>query len=202
MSTCRHTQSLHKPEAWSRRAVLLLCAPALLCLSLWMGYRGITLAGRGAVPPRIYTLAALRTQVQRAPQGWVGKTVRVHALLITCNDVTPVSGSSPCQDWQLALLDPQATHGTWKLPVLLGFAPPLLTVLRRVPLLGDLAPAPQVLRRGTASAYAVQLRRAPCARPGGRACFLALLLDAGSWEGSAAARQHRGVGRNGLVASP
>jgi hypothetical protein len=199
MASRTRRQPVPKPGACAGRAFLLRCAPALLCLSLWAGYRGGTLAGRGAVPARIYTLTALRTQLQREPLAWLNKTVHVRALLTSCRDVAPVAGSSPCQDRQVALLDPQATHRTWKLPVLLGSAPPMLTVLRQVPLLGDLVPAPQVLRWGTAAVYAVQLRRAPCSQPGGPACFAALLLDAGPWEGSA---QHRGAGRNGLVASP
>jgi hypothetical protein len=192
-STCR---------TWHSRAVMLMCTPVLLCMCLWMGYRSVVMASHAMAPGPIYTLTTLRVQLERDPQTWINTSVRVLGLLASCNNVTLRPGSSPCPVWHTVLRDPLAARSSLEVPVLLGSTPPMLSLLRRVPLLGELTPAPQVLQWGTPAVYAIQLRATPCPLPGSRTCFAALLLDPGPWQESTAARQYRGAGRMGLAASP
>jgi hypothetical protein len=55
---------------------------------------------------------------------------------------------------------------------------PLLAVVRRVPLMGGLLPAPQELDWGEVATYQVELRATPDGPCGDGACYEALVLDA------------------------
>jgi hypothetical protein len=55
---------------------------------------------------------------------------------------------------------------------------PLLAVVRRVPLLSGLLPAPEAVNWGTVATYRVQLRVMPDKPCGDTTCYEAMLLDA------------------------
>ena len=83
-----------------------------------------------------------------------------------------------CASWSYALTDPDQVSTAVPLLLSWGGAPPLLAVLRRVPLVGQLAPAPQILYSGVPAVYRVQVRNAACASTEAAPCYGVGLLDA------------------------
>jgi hypothetical protein len=153
----------------------------LLALSL------ATLAGAGcarawwarigsAQSEPVYTLAALRASLERDPSAWLGRTVRMRAIpaLRWCFVWTTPSPS--CQLWEPALVG-TGTGAAEPLPLAWGSAPAPLAYLRRVPVLGALAPPPQAIRWGAPGIYRVQLHATTCFAPGMSPCYEAMVLD-------------------------
>jgi hypothetical protein len=132
-------------------------------------------AGRTASGP-VYTVAALRAQLAHDPDAWVGRTLQVRALASVCTAWLWAPHASPCLNWAPALTDP--ADGAEALPLVIGAAPPLLAFLRRLPLIGPGAPAPQEPRWNLIATYRIQLHAASCGPSDRRPCYSALLLDA------------------------
>jgi hypothetical protein len=130
----------------------------------------------------VYSVAAVRANLAHDARDWVGRTILVRGGLTTCMAI-PSEGYGPCaalvpDSWQPSRVDPSSPAEIEPLPVTRAGLDPRLTRLRRVPLLGELMPAPQVLHWGAISPYRVQLRaiaNSPC---GAGICFEAVLLDA------------------------
>jgi hypothetical protein len=125
----------------------------------------------------MYTVAQVQAGLARHPGSWVGHTVRVRGRATACS-IELEHGHFHCLPRQPHLDDPDA--GSWIEPLLLVWKDPnpALTIMRRVPLLGSLLPAPQELDWGTVATYRVQLRavtRGPCSAA---TCYEALVLDA------------------------
>jgi hypothetical protein len=167
--------TMSKGEEMIRRLRLLLPAgllgPASLA-TLWLA------AGPGHEQAgALYSVQEVQMGLAHDPDAWLGRTVWVRGIAArdSCRSLTPSLAGTTCRDWRLGLFD---AAGAAPLPLTLGAPNPLLALLRRLPLAGQLVPPPQVVQWGAVATYRVQLRAAPagpCASP---ACYEALLLDA------------------------
>jgi hypothetical protein len=83
-----------------------------------------------------------------------------------------------CAPPRLVLGDDDSAATVVPLPLVPAGPDPLLAMVRRVPLLGDLLPAPQAVRWEEVATYRVELRAAPNEMCGAATCYEALLLDA------------------------
>jgi hypothetical protein len=136
---------------------------------------GAQVAGRQVGGP-VYTVAALRAQVAQDPEAWMGRTVQVRALASVCTAWLTAAHVSPCLNWRPALTDPHDDGDA--LPLVSGPVPPPVALLRRLPLIGQMAPAPQSPRWDGMDVYRVQLHALSCGPPQQPECYEALLLDA------------------------
>jgi len=126
----------------------------------------------------VYTVAVVDMNLQRDPEHWVGRTVLLQGRVI-------VSFHWRTHNELLvgAQLADARVRGGAALPLAPGPEDPLWAFLRRLPLLGDLAPPPQALPRGAIGIVRVQLR-AVC-EESGEIRYEATLLDTASdvpWE--------------------
>jgi hypothetical protein len=135
----------------------------------------------GAASARVYSVAEVRMHLTSQPAAWAGRTIQVRARAQGCAVWALTAGTSACLAQQLVLVDVGGEDAAEPLPLVQEPAAPVRAFLRRLPVVGPLVAAPQVLRWGADAVYRVQLRRAPdesCyhAPP----CYEALLLDAAS----------------------
>jgi hypothetical protein len=123
----------------------------------------------------VYTVAALRTHLAQDPEAWVDRPLRVRAIAGACAAWLGLPHDGPCLHWQPELIDPQDVGDA--LPLVSGPVPPPVAFLRRLPLIGDIAPAPQHPHWDGMDVYRVQLHALSCGmhQP---PCYEALLLDA------------------------
>lgn len=156
-------------------AVLLLAA--LLCaLPLSLATRAVD---PGPVAGPAYTLAALDADLARRPRAWLGRTLRLRALL--GGKCTGMAGlyTQSCASWEMALTDPAGDPAVAPLPLAWGAAPPLIAALRRLPLLGGLVAPPQIVHSSATAIYRIRLQTTSCTvLDDGPVCYGALLLDA------------------------
>jgi hypothetical protein len=153
---------------------------ALLCVLL-----GFVLATRlavGAISSRpghdtVYTVAQVQAGLAWRPGAWAGRTVRVRGRATACA-IKLAHGHFHCMPRQPRLNDPDVAATTEPLPLAWEDPSPALTVMRRVPLLGSLLPAPQTVDWWMVATYRVQLRATPDAPCGATTCYEAVLLDA------------------------
>jgi hypothetical protein len=122
----------------------------------------------------VYTVAQVEAQLASHPRAWVGRALLVRGAVVPCLAV-PSVGERPC-----AALAPGSVRPPREpLTLVQGDPPPVaLAWLRRVPVLGTLLPAPQVLTWGVVATYRVRLQATPESICGSGVCFEALLLDA------------------------
>jgi hypothetical protein len=132
-------------------------------------------AGHGDQAP-VYPVAAVQAGLARDPAAWLGRAVRVRGVAVLCVSSDSQSDPSLCSHGSTYLLD--AAEANQVLPLAWAGSDPLLAVVRRVPLLGGLLPAPQVVHWAAVATYHVALRAVPGERCGVPSCFEALLLDA------------------------
>jgi len=156
-SLCKRQEGAHMPGTSTPRrgATSVSSRPAaahtasVICggagLVVGLGWLIASLVGATApsvVSRPLYTLAAVRRHLHAGPAGWIGRSVEVRAVATLC--ATWLSGEgSPCLDQQPRLTDPSDQGSTLSLSVADASAAPLLSALRRLPLVGPLAPSPQ-----------------------------------------------------------
>ena len=126
----------------------------------------------------MYTMAALRERLAVQPAAWVDRPLRVRAWASPCTAWIGVAHASPCLNFQPTLTDPQGYYGAAALPLASGTASPLLALLRRLPLIGNGAPAPQQPHWDTIGVYRIQIHVVYCDPINQPPCYEALLLDA------------------------
>lgn len=126
----------------------------------------------------VYSLAALQAGLAREPRDWVNRIVRVRAVATGCTAWAGSVHLSPCIDEAAGLYDAGSMDTSTYTPVADGAPDPWLSLLRRLPLLGSLAPPAQRLRRGAPATYRVRLRVAPTGLCADGICVTAVLLDA------------------------
>jgi hypothetical protein len=149
----------------------------LVALVLGTGIAAMISASRSN-QARAHTVAEVLANLARSPDTWVGRTVRVRAV-VASRCAAWLGGPAPvCATWQPALVDPAAAGADPPLPIQPMAQPPLLGGLRRLPFAGRLVPAPQHLHWGMPATYRVLLSIAPSSRCDRGPCYEALLLDA------------------------
>jgi hypothetical protein len=149
------------------------------------GLLGLLLAAGLAVPAiswlpdhaPVYTVAQLQAHLARDPTALVGRTLRVRGIANPAGcSTTDAQQGAPCPDrWRQGIVDPD---GVTLLPLTAGPSNPLLAFVRRVPVLGGLAPAPQAVHWGVLATYRVRLGAMPHSLCGTTPCYEARLLDA------------------------
>ena len=144
-----------------RYAVCLIGLGALVTVA------AVALAALGthASSARVYSVAAARLSLARAPQLWVGRTLLVYGRLDGC-----LPAPAACPVWQPRLFDPAHASAREALPV--EQVPPgsWLTALRRLPLLDAIIPAPRPAPWGAVGIYQVQLQAYPVSTCRGLLC--------------------------------
>jgi hypothetical protein len=153
---------------------------ALLVLAFALFIAVAVLGGNGDAGP-VYSIAMVRAQLARDPDRWVGRTILVRGEVVPCVAM-PIAVNGRCaalapRDWQPSSPTPWRTTID-PLPIVHAGLDPFLTPLRRLPLLRDMLPTPQVLQWGAVTIYRVRLRASANSICGTGACYEALLLDA------------------------
>lgn len=121
-------------------------------------------------PIPAYTVAGLLATLQRDPNGWSGRVVLVSGTAHSFGRSGVVTLRPP-----FTLSDPEAPGGAEAIVLAPGGPDPMLTVLRRLPLVGQVAPSPQWLHWGEPAVYRIKLR--PIAALNCDTCYEAVLLD-------------------------
>jgi hypothetical protein len=129
----------------------------------------------------VYDIAVVRTHLAHAAKDWVGRPLLVRGWLVPCEAI-PTEGDGPCADLvpeprRATDAAPAAAALTDALPLTREAANPLLARIWRIPILGDMLPAPQVLRWGAVATYRVRLRAVANSICGTTPCYEAVLLD-------------------------
>jgi hypothetical protein len=147
--------------------VLLLGLLALIGL-------GVTTVRTRRTPEPVYSVVAVQSGLTHNPAAWANRIllVRGEAVAIGCTTAAEVGLCGPPR---FGLRDPAPAATREQLDLTWAGGTPLLTFLRRVPLVGTIVPAPQVIRWDALAVYRVQLRiEHPCSVT----CAEAVLLDA------------------------
>lgn len=145
-----------------QRPLIVALLLALTALGWAVGRPTLRLpAALGATRDALLTPVVTVAQVERAlaqdPAGWGGRIVLVRGRAM--HDFTWQAPDSLAA--QLALVDVGGAPGTPPLALAWGPPDPLLAALRRLPLVGNLAPRAQWPRWGAIGLYRIQLRRRP-----------------------------------------
>lgn len=126
-------------------------------------------------PTPAYTLSNLLVTLQRDPNDWLGRVVRVRAIAAGTPRWLPAAGSlTRIADMrQPRLVDAGAGASV---PLLFSPSDRLLAALRRLPLIGPAVPSAQQPRWGEPAVYRIQIQRR--INPACSSCYEAVLLDA------------------------
>lgn len=160
---------------------------------VWLAAMATRQTAGGAGP--VYAPSAVIAGMARWPAAWLGRTLLVQGEVIPGNAATfsvYCARSRPCPNV------PNSTAALWNgglgdgadamardevLPLVIAPEDPLLSLLRRVPLVRSHIPRPQRLDILHMETYRVKLQTAPCAFPPGQTCYEVVLLD--GWAGIA-----------------
>jgi hypothetical protein len=136
----------------------------------------------------VYTVAVLRAYLARQPEAWLDRPLRVRAIAHrplrvrqvadACSAWTGPERTSPCMKLQPEITDPSTATGTAALPLAPGPVPSLVAVLRRLPLIGTIAPLPQEPHWDALAVYRIELHALWCGPAQPPCAYEALLLDA------------------------
>src|SRR5258708_6514248 len=98
----------------------------------------------------VYSIAALRANLTHHGSAWAGRPVLVRGLLTGCpHAICP--GREP--GLPRRLVDPNETDTVDPLPLIWSSRDPMWALLRHVPWLGPLVPAPQILHWDIVATY-------------------------------------------------
>lgn len=169
-----------------RVAILTLCLVAILP---WLDAH---LVSQATASGSIYSVAALEARLARNPAALLHRSVRVRAQL--GGQCTAVVGlyTRTCTAWRVALTDqnapadPQPDGYARPLPLAWGEASPILAFLRRLPLVRQMIPPPQILHSGVPAIYQIDVQPTTCVLSADPPCYQARLLDAIAPNNSAA----------------
>jgi hypothetical protein len=124
---------------------------------------------------RVFTVDELTTLLARDPGAWLGRTVLVRGVAQACQGSGSSASALYCRRLPQDLRDPGLGGASERLPLVWGTQGSTLAFLRRVPLLGGLAPAPQVIQWDALATYRVKLRATAGESCGAATCYEALL---------------------------
>jgi hypothetical protein len=163
------------PRPCWRRAALVL---TLLGALAGAGTLATHLAGGADGPGEPYTVAQVDGLLARETGYWRDRIVVVRANAEPCPWWGAAARLEHCAGQSLVLLGAPSEAAAEPLPVLRPAAQPLLSILRRLPLLGALLPAPRVLHAGVVATYRVRVHAIAEGRCGTGVCYQVLLLGA------------------------
>jgi hypothetical protein len=155
---------------------------ALLILLLIGLSGGLALAygGSDQAATPVYTVSQIRTVLTHQAAPWIGRTVQVRGILegsfVFCAD------TRPCPPATLGLIDTedQIVGPDRYLPVTTETEATPLRLIRRIPLLSAVAPAPQPLQFGRMAIYTLHITADPvlCSRNPAVLCYKGVVLVA------------------------
>jgi hypothetical protein len=158
---------------------LTVLVSALLALVVYAGTSLPRLARGVAAAGPISSVAEARANLAGRPRAWTDRPLLLRGVAVpagTC--VAPTGPPVLCAPPRVVLADADPTAAVAPLPLVWAAPDTLLAVVRRVPLLSGLLPAPEAMDWGTVATYRVELRSMPDAGCGAATCYEALLLDA------------------------
>jgi hypothetical protein len=170
MSMPRHDATPRLCQAPREPLVLLtvfaLTAAILVALSMIV----LPAIGDAASGP-VYTIGDLNQRIAGNARAWMGRTVRVEGMAVSYR-----TRSGPFT-WQqhFILVDARTPYSTDRLPLAIGSSNPILTLVRRIPVIGGLAGGAPELQTGVPAVYRVQLQALPTAFCA--ACYEVVLRD-------------------------
>jgi hypothetical protein len=129
----------------------------------------------------VYLVAEVRHHLDRDVRAWGVRALLIRGEVVPCLAV-PSVGERPCAalvsgPWQPSGSAPRRPASD-PLTLVRGAPPPEAALLRRVPLLGDLVPALQLLHWGAVATYRARLQAIPKSICGADVCFEAVMVDA------------------------
>jgi hypothetical protein len=119
---------------------------------------------------RVYSVAQVQRQLARDARWWLGRTILVRGMV----------AGEPAYHPAPSLVAVDAAAPVDPLPLAWAGVDPLRAYLRRLPVLGSLAPQAQAVRWGVVAVYRIQLRVAPASSCPDPPCYEAVLPDAAS----------------------
>lgn len=161
-----------------RRAALVLAALTLAIAII------IAIGRQPSSTEAVYTVAQTRAGLARNPRAWIGRTILVRGLVIQCRLVEGCVALPPGIP-RVGLVDgipiiemPRVAVLSQALPLRVD-EDPLRLLLRRLPLLRGIVPAPRQLSTAQSATYRVRLIvETPCAVANSPAsCVVASLTD-------------------------
>ncbi|HWE63735.1 MAG TPA: hypothetical protein VHB98_18630 [Chloroflexota bacterium] len=148
----------------------VLLALGLVGALLWPRSNGPTNQGSEQAG-RVYSVGEIVAALQQRPMRWVGQVIRIRAVAWPCLDWA----TGPCLTQTAVLADP----GVGGSPATMALAgqrtSPLLALLRGLPLVDALLPAPQTPRWGRPATYRVRILAVLAAACVLAPCYQALL---------------------------
>jgi hypothetical protein len=155
-------------------AAMLVAALGWAAPGVWFRFFDGALDGLASGP--VYSVTALRAYLTLGPQDWSGRAVLVRAALTIdpTRSYCPAGPMSCVVNGSPILVDPGRPDPSAGLILAWSAPDPLWNTLRRLPLVGSIAPRPQTLRWGRLTTYRVRLQASHRCR----ACAVVLLLDA------------------------
>jgi len=156
--------------------VQLLATSSLVALAFAV-VLGVMHRADGPASGPVYTVAAITALLGDHPAASINRTVQVRARPAAC--LLGMEGpGTPCSERQPVLVDATPGLPTAALSLVRGHATPLLALLRRLPQVGRLVPAPHAVRWGDVATFRVRLRASANSSCGTGVCYEAVLLDA------------------------
>ncbi len=146
-----------------RPVAAMVVVGVLLLAGGWIAPAALRPHGDGAV----YSVVQLRADLRRAPRRLLEETVRVRGVLQSEATFPCAFTGGPCIAAETRLTG-SGRESAVGFPVVLEPAGPLVTWLRRLPLVHVVSPVPQALRWGTIGTYWVRVHRAPGTAAGAR----------------------------------
>lgn len=153
------------------RFLAFLVAVSGLAIVAWVTLASAYPAAHGPV----YSVARVRGQLARDPRAWVGRVVRLRARAELCPAEIADEGAG-CGPAHPVLAPPDAADAAEPLPLAAVPDPPLPALLRRLPPLAGMLPAPQRVDWGSVAVYRVRLATAVCDPYQPPPCYAAQLL--------------------------
>ena len=150
-------QKRPQPVAEPRRVLVALLLPVVVLG--WALARPDVHLHRASTAMRVwawgpvYAVKDVERALAQNPTGWVGRTVLVQGRVALDRTWSPPDSIVT----RVALVDPGRSNSLRPLYLQWGSADPVLTALRRLPLLGRFAPPPQRLQVGLPAIYRVRL---------------------------------------------
>jgi hypothetical protein len=160
-----------------RRALLGL---GLLGVYVAVGLGSIRLVAVNGAPNQVYSVAAVRTLVNRAPTRWLSRELVVRALAEPCPWWGATARIEHCASQAQVLIGAPGEAPAEPLPLVPPTPQPLLSLVRSLPILGDLLPRSPVLvlHWSTVATNRIRLQAIANSICGTHTCYQATLLAA------------------------
>jgi hypothetical protein len=176
-----------QPSLYCRTASFAMCKTRrhgplglmLVASLVALGVLVTRVAAIGGAPHRVYTVAAVRALVDRAPGRWLGQELTLRATAEPCPWWGDAERARHCASQPLELVQAGSTRPSASLPVTRAAPSSLEAFASRLPALGDLVPRPATLPLYRVARFRVRLQSLPASACAGHLpCYEALWLSA------------------------